>query len=732
MAFEFGGEAFEVVRVLQGKNGVPSATVKVNGRVVVSPGANSNAASSDYLGQRIGLDRQAFFTSVVARQKELAALTDASPGERKRVLMRLLGIESIEEAIGHLRQDKRAKRLAVAQMRAWIGHLDETRARLTDTEQRERKNHEDELRLAARLRDLQEKERGAKLARDEAERAVHHLREVEADHARLEERLRGLARDEDRLQQEMGAAVDAAKQRESVRAKLVALPATEAAVARCEAVAARAEEKRRLDGVLETMRREIQAWEREEARLRRDHDELRKTAAEAPLLEAELENVRTKRQELAGRLARAEAEAQALEAQHRDHAQRLAKLERLGPASPCPLCERPLLDVHGGLTTQVKDGLGAIAGGRGAVAQLVVAARTEDQELRLRAAQVEPALKRAREAASRLAASEARTAELRDRATARAVEVRSVEMRLAELGSLSYSKPDHDRLARELQDLRRVAQEAARLDATAARLGALQDSLRRAQEERVALARMLEASAAKLTELAGARERSAATREAWEAALAEFQRAMQEATRLEALGQGLLAEVQRLRAEVADLDAKANAVREEERELEHLEVLAGDRDSGLLVQFKEHLVSRVGPGLGANASRLFTRMTDSRYPGLDLDADYEPSVYDRGQRYPLERFSGGEVDLANLALRLAVSELVASKAGAALRFIALDEVFGSQDQARRRNILRALKELAPRFDQVFVVTHIDEVKETSDHVLAVDERPDGTSEAVWL
>jgi exonuclease SbcC len=617
-------------------------------------------------------------------------------------------------------------------MRAWIGDLDESRVRFADAEQRERKNHEDELRLAARLRDLQEKERGAKLAAEAAERALNRLRETEAEHARLDERLRSAVRDEERLRLELRAAHDAATQRVALLPKLATLPETEAAFARLESVAARAEEKRRLDALLEVMRLEIQGWEHEEARLRHELEPLRKAAAEASVLEADLEALRARRQESATHLARSEAEAAGVEAQHRDHAKRLSSLERLGESSPCPLCERPLLDVYGALTTATKEGAAALVRQRETLAARLVGFRKDDQESRLRAAQLEPALKRAREAASRLAAAEAGMAELSARATSRAAETRSVEARLAELGAVHYSGPEHDRLGREIHELRRLAQEAARWEALGARAPALEEAKRRAQEERAAISPLLEASVARLVELPAARERSTGARQACEATLAEFQRAMHEATRLEALGQGLVAEVQRLRAEVADLESKAKALQDEERELELLEVLAGDRDSGLLLQFKEHLVARVGPSLSAHASRLFCRMTDSRYPALDLDADYEPHVYDRGQRYPLERFSGGEVDLANLALRLAVSELVASKAGAALRFIALDEVFGSQDSVRRQNILRALKELAPRFDQVFVVTHIDEVKETSDHVLAVEAKPDGTSALAWL
>ena len=54
-------------------------------------------------------------------------------------------------------------------------------------------------------------------------------------------------------------------------------------------------------------------------------------------------------------------------------------------------------------------------------------------------------------------------------------------------------------------------------------------------------------------------------------------------------------------------------------------------------------------------------------------------VYDNGNAYGIERFSGGEEDLANLCLRLAISEVITERAGGVFNFIILDEIFGSQD-----------------------------------------------------
>jgi DNA repair protein SbcC/Rad50 len=85
-----------------------------------------------------------------------------------------------------------------------------------------------------------------------------------------------------------------------------------------------------------------------------------------------------------------------------------------------------------------------------------------------------------------------------------------------------------------------------------------------------------------------------------------------------------------------------------------------------------------------------------------------------GTTYDLERFSGGEQDLANLCMRLALSKLLARRNGMEARFVVLDEVFGSQDADRRRALIEALRELDQEFAQILIVSHFDDFMEHCD------------------
>jgi exonuclease SbcC len=79
-------------------------------------------------------------------------------------------------------------------------------------------------------------------------------------------------------------------------------------------------------------------------------------------------------------------------------------------------------------------------------------------------------------------------------------------------------------------------------------------------------------------------------------------------------------------------------------------------------------------------------------------------------------------------LRLAISQMIAERAGQSFSLLILDEVFGSLDEARRANVVELLRRLQDRFEQVILITHIEGVREGLDRVITVrydDER--GTS-----
>jgi DNA repair protein SbcC/Rad50 len=91
--------------------------------------------------------------------------------------------------------------------------------------------------------------------------------------------------------------------------------------------------------------------------------------------------------------------------------------------------------------------------------------------------------------------------------------------------------------------------------------------------------------------------------------------------------------------------------------------------------------------------------------------------------YGMSRFSGSEVDLANLALRVAISEHVRFQSGGAVGLLVLDEVFGPLDDDRKERMLLALERLKGRFRQVLVVTHDATIKDQLPNAVQVTKLP---------
>jgi exonuclease SbcC len=123
------------------------------------------------------------------------------------------------------------------------------------------------------------------------------------------------------------------------------------------------------------------------------------------------------------------------------------------------------------------------------------------------------------------------------------------------------------------------------------------------------------------------------------------------------------------------------------------------------------------PELSELASAFLAELTDHRYSELELDDQYNIVVLEDGRPKPV--LSGGEEDLANLALRLAISQMIAERAGQAFSLIVLDEIFGSLDNVRRHNVVGLLKKLHDQFEQIILITHIESVSEDLDRVITV-------------
>jgi DNA repair protein SbcC/Rad50 len=147
----------------------------------------------------------------------------------------------------------------------------------------------------------------------------------------------------------------------------------------------------------------------------------------------------------------------------------------------------------------------------------------------------------------------------------------------------------------------------------------------------------------------------------------------------------------------------------------------------IVTDYRQYLISRIRPKLSEITGNLLTDLTEGKYTGVELDEEYNIWIFDGNIKYPIQRFSGGEADVANLCLRLAISQMIAESSGIETGFLILDEIFGSQDAHRKGSIIEALNRLSKQFRQIIIITHIEDIKDTLENLIEVTEDEEGAS-----
>ena len=283
------------------------------------------------------------------------------------------------------------------------------------------------------------------------------------------------------------------------------------------------------------------------------------------------------------------------------------------------------------------------------------------------------------------------------------------EKQLAELSVNGYDRDAHEQLRQALAEANAAETCCSELRAQAAQIELLETRLTR--EEKLA-------SDARTAhdDLAVAAAQHAPDKDAPETAERvwdEADRAYREAaTAVHEAEQQALTEsntVAQARADLETAQRLKGQINAQSEELSMRRVVAQ-----ALNNYRTAVQQEAVPSLEQETAELLRRTTRGRYSDVEITPDGDLRISDMGTLYDLERFSGGEQDLANLCMRLALSKLLARRNGMEARFVVLDEVFGSQDADRRHALIEALRELDQEFGQILIVSHFDDFMEHCD------------------
>jgi exonuclease SbcC len=269
------------------------------------------------------------------------------------------------------------------------------------------------------------------------------------------------------------------------------------------------------------------------------------------------------------------------------------------------------------------------------------------------------------------------------------------------------------------------------LDARATRLSAQIEREPALTRDRAQVQEHLSALTARLVDLRARRDAMRVSDTEFAAVRTEFEKASAEMRIAELAVVSTESETTAAAAALQVAETAARELAERQRLLGDLNVRKRLHDEldRAYTDLRTDLNFQLRPELSELASAFLAELTEGRYAELELDDQYNIIVLEDGTPKPV--ISGGEEDLANLVLRLAISQMIAERAGQPFSLLILDEIFGSLDELRRASVLDLLRGLQDRFEQVILITHIESVRDMLDHVITVRyDEESGTSVVV--
>ena len=741
---------------------------------------NSMRQTQFTISRIIGMDYETFINSAFLIQGRADEFTNKTPAERKDVLGKIIGLDQYNELQDRSRTKAQEKRRIGDDIEATFQfmrkELDRKEEFLRDllriNEEIEavsqwlsaKTRQVDELLL--QVRDLEQKIERAKEIESRTpsiEREIADYHRQSQRSAALIEKYRGLVKERSAIEAGLREYEEAQRENEDLnaaRAQHDALNSQASALLQTVAQA-----KARLEERSQTLRRRLEREvEPKSKRATSLKEELAKAARKITDLEREetaLGQERIRLQDLAAQVGQLEAMQGPLRSEGEELRKKLDLLSSSHRRARCPLCDtslgeedcQRLAHSYGLQIEEKRDQY------RNNQKDLTV---TKDLQKQL-SAQVpksEAALRRGQQQAQRHTATLERDLEESHRAAEEAkqmsVGLKTLEQDLDEaqyapaeqaalkeikgkLDQLQYAPERHRKLTQRLQDLQvyqlrgqQLGEAIQRLPQEEDALAAAKDGAARRGGELLEMKAELSTLQAEIPQLPAKKSQLATAQVEQNYEMARHQELLTNQGNL----QGSLQRIEGLERQMAQQTKELRALREEQSTYEELSQAFGRQGVQAL------LIDTILPQIEDGANELLDRMTDGR---MNVKLESQREIKSRRGEYAetleirvsdevgprsYEMFSGGEAFRINLALRIALSKVLANRSGAPLPTLFIDEGFGTQDTAGRERILDVLRSIESDFKCIIVITHLEELKDAFPVRIEVEKR-DGSS-TCWI
>jgi len=720
LRFELKGNTYEVLRIM-GKNFSSDGQVKINGRIA----ATTSTGITKYLEKVIGMDYVSFFTSIVAKQKELNALSDKNPGERKKNMLKMLRIDAIEKAVKKVREDRRERKYLAENLQKMLKNIDEIEKSISNA----RKEEED---IVSMIDEIQQKI------------AIEEKKLMEIEEEMKKERKKAEIYNEMMAKKKMlegkkGEKIERMKEKEREVEKL------NHAYMRYEEIkdfAVQYDELKRRKDEMEEIR--IKYYKRKDLlsrkldvetdieNMKKKEEDLKKFIVDEESIinrkkgiDKKIDDIREAILEIEKEMERNRTEMHQMIQEREEIIRKRKEIEKLGRKGKCPMCGRELGDHFEKLMDEFKMQEENIENKVKEIEMLQKQKGDMKAELKNKLSMAEVERNEIEKKLKKIDEIKNRIRYYMEMISKHEEKLRILTDEIEKIGYIEMDEKLYDEISAKLKQLEKFKTEAISLKNEIKRLPLLKEEIKRLEGEINELEKEIDDVKNAIDNINFDKNRY----EMIELKYADERNVMEkmkiQKMKLERDLMHIKNEIKRLEEEMEEERKREKKIKDLRKEIANLELL-----EDLLSKFKNYLISKISPSLSFYASHFFSIFTDGKYDNIEIDDDYNIYIYDGGEKFPINRFSGGEEDLANLSLRLAISELIARRADTSFEFMALDEVFGSQDSERRKNVLKALNELKKQFKQILLITHIEDVKDEMEHVIRVYEDDRGISHAI--
>lgn len=726
--FTIGESCYRVRREFRGKAMAVGAELFKNDLMV----AKGVSAVNDELVAVLHMERDAFKRSVFSGQKELSELSDTSGEARKRMVRKMLGLDTLDEVQVKVNADIRDLNSRIAGQSQNL--LAEADALTLETEiaawnEMLTANQADLEKEGEKLRSVEAQYKVEQQKFEAEEKRLGLYNSLNRELSQLQERLSGLRLQRDTLDQKNRSLLLQKEKLDATRSEFALYES-----GRRELEALEAEQQRQLNQAayqrqiadLAEPLRETGARIADLTKALSQKPEIEQALREKQVLVAQLKQEREAKrsayQEITNRISD-------LEGRIRERREKVAHLQTIGKAGTCPTCFQPVRDAYDAVLAQLGQEIDALH-------QTELKTLENDKktvydagvELKARQEQAELAVTELMQQHTRLV--EAGRQQSAEETTLQRLQAQQTkyEIILREIGEVRFDEAVYSALKSKITALEPRYLEfskeenyvARELPSTQLALGntgtAIAEAEKNIGEKTGALAQ------SGYDEQAYTQAKSALT------GFAETLNAQSGTVRaLEKTSLELRNNIERHREKLRANERIKSQISDKLEETDLLRKLAE-----MLGLFKTEILEKISPGISREASELFSRITRGKYESIRVDENFDFAIADGGVYYPIERFSGGEIDLANFCLRIAVTKAIMDLSGAdqGIGFLAFDEIFGSQDEERRLEMMLALNYLQEQFRQIYIVSHIDSLKDFFPHILEVQSGEAGSS-VVW-